>query len=185
MLVRRDVMLEVAGFQADASKCGMFEDQISSGYIALKYPIFYDHEPVAIYRQHDASSVSAAARTGQLIEFERQYLAWLLAYLDSAAVPAASRIRAVALRRLYFCLCREARRLPAETVRGLPFLRRRLRLLSRVRSTRRAQPRVSLWWPWVLLAADVALPIGTSYALSRVVNELRCTHKARGRLASH
>lgn len=69
MLVRRSVYEELGGFRAElvhATDWDMWKR------IAVHRPIFYDPEPLACYRLHDAADTSRLMRTGRNVVDERR-----------------------------------------------------------------------------------------------------------------
>ncbi|BAZ22588.1 family 2 glycosyl transferase [Kalymmatonema gypsitolerans NIES-4073] len=79
IVVRRDVYEKLGGF--DSRICCCAEDWEMWVRIAADYPVWYDVEPLALYRFHSASLTGRCARTGQnvrdlckIIEIIQPYL---------------------------------------------------------------------------------------------------------------
>jgi hypothetical protein len=80
ILVRRDVAMRVGGF-VDAFR-GVYEDQAFYAKICLAVPIVAFDVCWSRYRQHPASSVAAAGRSGDDYASRLTFLQWLASYLS-------------------------------------------------------------------------------------------------------
>lgn len=87
LVVRRDVYERLGGFDQRLASCA--EDWEMNLRIAAFYPIWYEAEPLALYRMmRTASLTSRAIRDGQNIRDARQAIAIYREYLPQAALTA-------------------------------------------------------------------------------------------------
>jgi len=84
MIVRAGVLRRVGGF-VEAFR-GMYEDQAFCAKLCLAHPVVTTAACVYRYRQHPASSSSAADRSGQNDFGRGPFLDWLAGYLDEQGV---------------------------------------------------------------------------------------------------
>lgn len=82
IVVRRDVYESFGGFDSRISCCG--EDWEMWVRIAAHYPMWYEVEPLALYRIHSASLTGRCARTGQNMRDLRLIINIIQSYLPSA-----------------------------------------------------------------------------------------------------
>jgi glycosyltransferase involved in cell wall biosynthesis len=73
--VRREAAQACGGFVE--SFRGMYEDQAFLARFCLHHDVFVAHECWDRYRQHEEGLCAGAARSGQLDQWRRAYLAWL------------------------------------------------------------------------------------------------------------
>jgi hypothetical protein len=79
MLVRKDVIREVRGFEE--SFRGMYEDQAFCAKVCLRRPVVTTTACVYRYRQHPGSSSARADRSGEPDFGRTAFLQWLGGYL--------------------------------------------------------------------------------------------------------
>ena len=105
MVVRRDVYEDVGGFD---SRLTWTEDWEMWVRIAARYPVWFETEPLALYRIHSASSSGRLTRTAESIRDTRRAIDLIRAH-----VPAddADRLAAEARHELATTALRRARRL--------------------------------------------------------------------------
>jgi glycosyltransferase involved in cell wall biosynthesis len=84
MIVRAGVLRRVGGFVE--SFRGMYEDQAFCAKLCLAHPVVAGTSCVYRYRQHPASSSSAADRSGENDFGRRPFLDWLAGYLEEQGV---------------------------------------------------------------------------------------------------
>jgi len=65
IIVRRDVYEEVGGFNLELSHTADWE---MWQRIGMNYPVWYDPQPLAVYREHSKSDTSRLMRTGQNVK---------------------------------------------------------------------------------------------------------------------
>ena len=94
MVVRRDVYERLGGFDHRMRSCG--EDWEMWVRIAAHYPIWYEPEPLALYRKHDHSLTGRSLRTGDNIRDLRRAID---IYAGSLPSTSANRVVAEARRR--------------------------------------------------------------------------------------
>jgi glycosyltransferase involved in cell wall biosynthesis len=82
MVVRRAVYEKIGGF--DSRICCFAEDWEMWVRIAAHYPIWYEVEPLALYRVHSSSLTGRGARTGQNVRDLRQVINIIQPYLPKA-----------------------------------------------------------------------------------------------------
>lgn len=97
MIVRRSTYEEVGGFRRELPYC---TDWDMWKRIAVRYPIYYDPQPLCCFRVHGDSLSSALTRTGQNVADERRSVETALSYLRPEDRPRMRRIssRAIAVR---------------------------------------------------------------------------------------
>ena len=78
MVVRRDVYEKLDGFD---SRLSWTEDWEMWVRIAAHYPVGYEVEPLALYRQHSSSSTSKKVQTGEDIQDLRRAISLIKDYL--------------------------------------------------------------------------------------------------------
>ena len=78
MVVRRDVYEKLGGFDA---RVGAMEDWEMWVRIAVNYPVWYEVNPLALYRVHGNSSTSRYVRTGENIRDARRAIEVMHSYL--------------------------------------------------------------------------------------------------------
>lgn len=98
MVVRRTVYEHLGGFDRRLSWTEDWEMWVR---IAVHYPIWFEAEPLAVYRQHDDSSTSRQIRTGENVRDIGRCLAITSRYFTPAI---GTRVRAKATRE-YACWC--------------------------------------------------------------------------------
>ena len=79
LLVRRDSLLALGGFDDDFRD--MHDDQVLYAKIAISMPSIIDHRPLALYRYHDASTVTTTVAAGGWRDCELRFLDWLEAHV--------------------------------------------------------------------------------------------------------
>ncbi|MDX2099461.1 MAG: glycosyltransferase [Leptolyngbyaceae cyanobacterium bins.59] len=82
VMIDRRLILEAATLIGTADE-GVGDDQFLWSMIALKYPIFVNPEPLARYRQWRGSTCAIATQQGQVEQFRRRHLNWLMEYLPA------------------------------------------------------------------------------------------------------
>jgi glycosyltransferase involved in cell wall biosynthesis len=87
IIVRRQVALQVGGFEADFP--GMYEDQVFYAKVCLAVPVFVANTCWSYYRQHPESMCYSMDRNEQ-IAARLKYLNWLESYLGTANITDAS-----------------------------------------------------------------------------------------------
>jgi glycosyltransferase involved in cell wall biosynthesis len=80
MLLRRNVVLEVGGFEE--SFRDLYEDQVFAAKICRATPVYISGRCWYRYRQHPDSCCLTAERDGRLDASREPFLRWLLAYLE-------------------------------------------------------------------------------------------------------
>src|SRR3954467_12852814 len=150
MVVRREVYEHLGGFDRRLSFCEDWEMWVR---IAAHYPVWYEVEPLAVYRMNPASHSKAAFRTGESARDLRRAISIQRSYLPPARVEElsqeATRMSALAtIRRGHEMVdlgdLGAATRQAREAIRSDPstlVVRQALRLFSRI--ARRAPAR--LW----------------------------------------
>lgn len=78
-LIRRDVVLAVAGFQ-EAFR-DLFEDQVFCAKIALHAPVYISERWGYKYRQHAGSACGRTRNTPYVLQARKRFLRWLAGYL--------------------------------------------------------------------------------------------------------
>jgi glycosyltransferase involved in cell wall biosynthesis len=84
LLVRRAVIMAVGGFEEEFR--GEYEDQVFCAKVCLAAPVFASGRTWYRYRQHPASCVSRALRTGETHEARVTFLRWLGRYMSRQGV---------------------------------------------------------------------------------------------------
>lgn len=84
IVVRREVYEKLGGFDR---RLDCVEDWEMWVRIAAHYPIWYEVEPLALYRTHSHSNTGRHVRTGENIYYLRQAIQMMKAYLPAAMVP--------------------------------------------------------------------------------------------------
>jgi glycosyltransferase involved in cell wall biosynthesis len=87
MVVRRDAYEKLGGF--DSRICCCAEDWEMWVRIAAQYPVWYEVEPLALYRVHSKSLTGRCARTGQNVRDLRRIVEIIQPYLPT---PIASKL---------------------------------------------------------------------------------------------
>ncbi|BAZ42344.1 family 2 glycosyl transferase [Calothrix sp. NIES-4101] len=82
MVVQRSVYEKIGGFDSRISCCA--EDWEMWVRIAAHYPVWYEVEPLALYRVHSSSLTGRCARTGQNVRDLRQIIEIIQPYLPQA-----------------------------------------------------------------------------------------------------
>jgi glycosyltransferase involved in cell wall biosynthesis len=85
LLVRRDVVLQVGGFEDEFR--GMFEDQAFLAKIYLATPVYFSSRVSLKYRQHPESCMAVAERDGLHNQAEQLFLEWFAAYVRALPEP--------------------------------------------------------------------------------------------------
>lgn len=80
IVVKRDVYEKLGGFDKRICCCG--EDWEMGVRISSQYPVWYEIEPLALYRVHSSSLTGNCARTGQNLRDLRQTIEIINPYLD-------------------------------------------------------------------------------------------------------
>jgi glycosyltransferase involved in cell wall biosynthesis len=88
MVVRRDVYERLGGFDRRLSFCEDWEMWVR---IAAHYPVWYEAEPLALYRMNPASHSKSAFRTGESARDLRRAISIQRSYLPPARVEELSR----------------------------------------------------------------------------------------------
>jgi hypothetical protein len=81
IVVRRDVYEALGGFD-DRLRCS--EDWEMWVRIAARYPVWYEKEPLALYRMHANSNTGRHVRTAEDIRYTREAIDLFEAHLPSA-----------------------------------------------------------------------------------------------------
>jgi glycosyltransferase involved in cell wall biosynthesis len=84
VLLRREIIEEVGGFEETFR--GLYEDRAFFSKVYLRAPVFVAGQCWDRYRQHEASSSSAAKKTSQRHDARLFYLRWLETYLSKQGV---------------------------------------------------------------------------------------------------
>jgi glycosyltransferase involved in cell wall biosynthesis len=105
MLVRRAVYQALGGFRPDLPLC---MDWDMWNRVALSQQLFYDPEPLACFRVHDASAWARSLRDGRGVAEKRRLIGITATYLPPAE---ADRLCRLALRRSAVQAIRDARHL--------------------------------------------------------------------------
>lgn len=84
LLVRRDRLLEVGGFE-DSFR-GLYEDQVMLFKIFLSFPVIAINDIQDFYRQHDASACNQAGRISGDRKMRPIFLAWLQDYMIDCGI---------------------------------------------------------------------------------------------------
>jgi glycosyltransferase involved in cell wall biosynthesis len=123
MVVRRDVYESVGGFD---SRLAWTEDWEMWVRIAARYPVWFEPEPLALYRMHSASSSGRLTRTAESIRDTRRAIELIRAHVPAAE---ADRLADEARHELATTALRRARRLIAsgDLAAGSAHLREALR----------------------------------------------------------
>ena len=93
VLVRRDVMEAVGGFEAAFP--GMYDDQALYTKVCLTTPVVAGARATSRYRRHPDSCYSRAKATGRATVDRRHFIDWLDAYLAEHGVTDPALLRAV------------------------------------------------------------------------------------------
>jgi len=89
IVVRRDVYEKLGGFDHRLSWCEDWEMWVR---IAAQYPIWYEVEPLALYRQHSKSNTGGSISTGKNIQDVRRAIAIIKHYLPEETADKLSKI---------------------------------------------------------------------------------------------
>ncbi|MDQ4077908.1 MAG: glycosyltransferase family 2 protein [Chloroflexota bacterium] len=81
IVVRRDVYEELGGFDCRIVRCG--EDWEMWVRIATRYPVWYEVEPLAVYRVKHSNSLTGGATIGELVRDMRKATEIIESYLPS------------------------------------------------------------------------------------------------------
>jgi hypothetical protein len=91
IVVRRDVYEELGGFD---SRLVCSEDWEMWVRIAARYPVWYEPEPLAIYRMHSDSNTGRHVRTGEDMRYTRMAIELFKSYLpEETAEPSSKTAR--------------------------------------------------------------------------------------------
>ncbi|MGY1684729.1 glycosyltransferase family 2 protein [Geodermatophilus sp. SYSU D00867] len=93
LLVRRDVVDSVGGFESDFT--GMYEDQAFLLKVFLTWPVWFSSRLWLDYRQHAGSEVATVTRAGGYHRSRRYFLDWFESHLDSRSEPVPRSVRRV------------------------------------------------------------------------------------------
>jgi glycosyltransferase involved in cell wall biosynthesis len=85
VLVRRDVVLQVGGFEEEF--WGMYEDQAFLAKIYLATPVYFSSRVSLKYRQHPESCMAIAERDGRYNLARRHFLEWFAGYVRLLPEP--------------------------------------------------------------------------------------------------
>ena len=85
LLVRRDVVLQVGGFEDHFT--GLYEDQAFLAKVYLATPVFFSSQVGLKYRQHSDSCVAVAKRGGNYEVARRHFLEWFAEYVRALPPP--------------------------------------------------------------------------------------------------
>ena len=85
LLVRRDVVLRVGGFENEFT--GMYEDQAFLAKIYLATPVCFSSQVSLKYRQHPESCMALAERDGYHKAARRHFYEWFAAYVRALPDP--------------------------------------------------------------------------------------------------
>jgi glycosyltransferase involved in cell wall biosynthesis len=85
LLVRRDVVLRVGGFENEFT--GMYEDQAFLAKIYLATPVYFSSQVSLKYRQHSESCMALAERDGYSKTARRHFLEWFAVYVRALPDP--------------------------------------------------------------------------------------------------
>ena len=99
LLVRRDIVLQVGGFEDQFT--GMYEDQAFLVKIYLAAPVYFSSRVTLKYRQHPNSCMARADRTGQYDIARRRFLEWFAGYVQALPLPRPIEVE-VAIQRAIF-----------------------------------------------------------------------------------
>lgn len=81
VMVSRDVVLDAASLSNDA--VGITEDQFLCSFIALRYPIVVNPEPLVRYRQWPGSACARSVADGEVARWRSHHLQWLHRHIAS------------------------------------------------------------------------------------------------------
>lgn len=134
MVVRREVYEQLGGFD---SRLSWTEDWEMWVRIAAHYPIGYEAEPLAVYRQHSNSSSSTKVRTGENIQDIRRAINIFKSYLPGER---ADRLSRQALENYAFYALNDAKKLAGhgDTTAAMNQIREALRCCSSLKVIRPA-----------------------------------------------
>ena len=90
LLVRRDVVLQVGGFEDHFT--GLYEDQAFLAKVYLAMPVYFSSRVWLKYRQHSKSCVATADRNGQYDGARRRFLEWFAGYVQALPAPRSVRV---------------------------------------------------------------------------------------------
>jgi glycosyltransferase involved in cell wall biosynthesis len=85
LLVRRDVILQVGGFEDHFT--GMYEDQAFLAKVYLATPVYFSSQVSLNYRRHPNSCMAVAERGGHYDAARRHFLEWLAEYVRALPAP--------------------------------------------------------------------------------------------------
>lgn len=93
-LVRQSVLMALGGLEAEYR--GLFEDQVLYVKLSLGATAIVDPRPVALYRQHDASTCAVSIASGEWTPLGdspplRRFLDWMSEYVERTAIDDRSR----------------------------------------------------------------------------------------------
>jgi glycosyltransferase involved in cell wall biosynthesis len=96
MLVRRDLLLEIGGFDARfTGPLQLYEDQVLLAKIYLAAPVYFASKAWLHYRQHQNSCVANVRRQGLYSNVRLHFLEWYRAYVAERPSTNAAVLRAV------------------------------------------------------------------------------------------
>jgi glycosyltransferase involved in cell wall biosynthesis len=79
MLIRKHVIMALGGFEERFRN--LYEDQVFCAKVCLNFPVYVASQCWYLYRQHNTSSCSIAAKARQERIARKQFLIWLKEYL--------------------------------------------------------------------------------------------------------
>jgi glycosyltransferase involved in cell wall biosynthesis len=96
LLIRRDVLLSVGGFEASfTGPLQLYEDQVLLAKLYLATPVYFSSHAWLYYRQHQDSCVANVRRDGRYNSVRLHFLEWYQAYINEQAKPHRSVLRAI------------------------------------------------------------------------------------------